>query len=101
MRTKTHKCPSCEKKLNAATCISSGKRKPEAGDVTVCAGCACLLRFSRSLRVRLLTAEEIDKLPKALLTTLRKTQRAIQQLGVAQRISHIQSTERSTAQTKV
>lgn len=82
MKVKTCKCPSCDKKLNAATRADGRRGKPAAGDVTVCTGCACLLRYSRSLRVRLLTAEDVSKLPKDLLTTLRKAQRAIQQASV-------------------
>jgi len=78
MRTKTSQCPSCQRKLNAATRVV-GKGKPAPGAFTVCR-CGSLLVFSRSLRVRLLSAEEFAKLPKEEVMALRKVQRAIEEL---------------------
>lgn len=81
MRTKTSQCPSCGTKLNSVTRVA-GKGRPVPGAVTVCIRCGSLLRYSRSLRVRLLTAQEIDKLPKSLRKVLAVAQLAIQTVRV-------------------
>ena len=48
----------------------------------MCGSCGEMLRFSRSLHVRLLSAEEINRLPEKLLRTLLKGQRLIQMRNV-------------------
>jgi hypothetical protein len=43
------RCPSCGKKIDAATHLEEHVR-PKPGDFTVCFGCAVLLRFDQNLR---------------------------------------------------
>lgn len=51
-------CPVCFHKLDAVTNVT-GPDKPEAGDFTVCVGCANVLRFDSEMRLVLSSLEAI------------------------------------------
>lgn len=80
MRVKVCKCPGCNHKLSGVTPLGRrrGRGRPSPGDMTVCVYCASLLVYSRSERLRLLTAEELSKLSKPRRTLLLTAQREIQ-----------------------
>jgi hypothetical protein len=54
-------CPACRKPVNAATTVMAA-RQPQAGDVTICLGCATVLAFDAGLKMRLLTEAELEQL---------------------------------------
>lgn len=56
----TQLCPACGEALDAATNVT-GTLQPEPGDVTVCIGCAAVLRFSADLKLKTIA---IDSLPQ-------------------------------------
>lgn len=58
----SNKCPSCEKKLNAATAVFFPKVKPRDGDLSVCFYCGQLLRFDSVGILHKLEPEELKLL---------------------------------------
>lgn len=54
------------------------KRHPEPGDITVCIVCADILRYTRSMKLRLLGADEMGRLTSKQVADLRELQRAVQ-----------------------
>ena len=69
-------CPSCGKKLNAATHPTEDVT-PSPGDVTICFGCQDLLIFTEDLGLRRPTEAEIEAFP---LDEISRYQRALREL---------------------
>ena len=69
-------CPSCGKKLDAATHPTEDVA-PSPGDVTICLGCQDLLIFTEELGLRRPTEAEIQALP---LDEISRYQRALNEL---------------------
>lgn len=58
------RCPRCRRRLDAATC-ATGDARPEAGDVSICIGCALYLIFvagGAGLTVRAATVDDVRAL---------------------------------------
>jgi hypothetical protein len=62
-------CPHCYSKLDGAMNIAS-ERGPSPGAVTVCAYCQVPLVFTRTLKLRLLSDDDIDRLSNDELISL-------------------------------
>lgn len=58
-------CPKCGKHINAAATVSDENAQPSSGDVTVCIGCAGILKFDDNLKLAKLTTEEFDEMDEA------------------------------------
>lgn len=56
-------CPTCGKKLDAATCMSSDAQ-PRPGDYTVCLYCANVLRFRDGMKLAVLSLEDAEDLAR-------------------------------------
>ncbi len=69
-------CPSCGKKLDAATTFDEDV-EPSPGDVTICLGCQDILIFTEELGLRRPTDQELETLP---LLEISQMQRALGQL---------------------
>ncbi len=69
-------CPSCGKKLDAATHPTEDVA-PSPGDVTICLGCQDVLIFTEELGLRRPTEAEIQALP---LDEISRYQRALWEL---------------------
>ena len=64
-------CPSCEKKLDAAT-HPTGDVAPSPGDVTICLGCQDILIFTEELGLRRPTDQELETLPLLEITQIQR-----------------------------
>lgn len=83
MRIKGVACPACSHVLKAVAAVGLKRTPhPKAGDTTVCAKCTCILIFTRSLRLRELTAPELERMPVQVRERLLQTQKALQALRV-------------------
>lgn len=70
-------CPSCDKRLDAASTLENDDIQPKSGDVSICLYCASFLTFTENLSIRLLTTEEIAELEDNIRIVLMKMRRAI------------------------
>ncbi len=66
-------CPRCKMRLNA-TVDPKGRGMPRPGDLTICVQCGEILKFDNRLRLRPVTAEQIESLPKATAEELLEQQ---------------------------
>lgn len=55
------RCPACMKQLDGATDLL-GSRRPQPGDLSICAYCLVWLRFNDDLTLCLLTPRDIESL---------------------------------------
>jgi hypothetical protein len=62
-------CPECGYELDASTKVQGEKGAPEAGDVTVCFGCAALLQWDPYMK---LAIARLDDMPSEIRGTLEK-----------------------------
>ena len=62
-------CPVCGKKLSATMAID-GNSYPSEGDITFCAICFTILQFGPGLTIRIMTDDEVSKLPKEVIESL-------------------------------
>jgi hypothetical protein len=67
-RTPATKCPGCGKILDATTGIGT----PEPGDFSICAYCRTWLIYKDDLTMRLVTTEDLEKLPPDHLAILKR-----------------------------
>lgn len=79
-RTFPHACPSCGKKLDAASAADGSEKRPSAGDVTLCMYCAAVLRFSPEMRPLLMTAEQLMKFDAQTAAELARCQAVIRSI---------------------
>jgi hypothetical protein len=56
-------CPGCGHRLNASS-DPKDRGMPRPGDLSLCIDCGTILRFDWQLRLKVVTPEEIEKLPK-------------------------------------
>lgn len=85
MKMRPCACPSCGVVRDRMTQVKKGKtrsRKPEPGDLSICLRCGAALRLSRGLRLRLLSPEEMTRLPQCTRALLIRAQRTVQRLNV-------------------
>jgi len=71
-------CPSCSKKLDAASNLENENIQPKSGDVSICLYCASFLTFTEDLSIRLLTTEEVADLEDNIRIVLLKMRRIIE-----------------------
>jgi hypothetical protein len=64
-------CPTCGKWLDASEGVTvtgtiqiEEEKLPKEGDVTICMGCATVLRFGKNLQVENLTGEDLNNIKK-------------------------------------
>lgn len=74
-------CPSCGCKLGAYSGITD-TAAPVPGDFSVCYNCTAYLVVDDQLKVQLLTADELIKLPVDVMTMLSSIRRILQQSKV-------------------
>lgn len=60
-------CPGCGVVYDMAT----GPCRPRCGNVCVCNNCGIVMKFDESLRLQVMPAEEVAKLPKNIRDAIR------------------------------
>ena len=61
-KTSDQTCSSCGYAVNAASNLTNDKKKPTAGDVSVCLRCGHLMAFNNDMTLRELTSDEMYKI---------------------------------------
>ena len=69
VRLEECKCPACDYKLDAATSIERGA-VPGPGDVSICINCTATLEYTNDMKLKLMTTEEYNDLPRELIDEL-------------------------------
>jgi hypothetical protein len=68
------KCPTCDKRIDADTCLNDEGAAPQPGNASICAECGELLVFKEDLSLRQMSLEEELELPddiRSMLIALR------------------------------
>lgn len=65
-------CYHCDRTLSCCTAITAKQSLPEAGDIFLCAHCGATGQFDIELKVKPLSADDVDKLPSEIRQTLTK-----------------------------
>lgn len=73
-------CPGCGENCDGTTAVADDDRKPEPGDLSVCAYCHTLLQFDENLRSQILTAEEYVDLDLDTRRTLDAAVKALKEM---------------------
>ena len=68
-------CPKCETLLDGFTGVDN-TNSPESGDITICAYCTTILKFTDNMGVDIMTAKELDEIPKEELYLIVDAQKA-------------------------
>lgn len=55
-------CPSCGYLMDSATCLADERKRPNAGDLSICIKCVSFLRFDQDLHLRAMTPDEFKAL---------------------------------------
>jgi len=80
--TPENNCPYCGKKFDRCSSVTADV-SPKVGDFTVCIRCSCVMAFTRTMRVRPLTLEELDSLTgdSELMQAVEKTVMAVRSVN--------------------
>lgn len=75
-------CPKCQKHINAATATDGDSGlEPTPGDVTVCVGCAGILQFDGSMKLKELSFEDLSSMDTETQAELLKAVNVVQELN--------------------
>jgi hypothetical protein len=74
---KASTCPVCRHTLNRASNTPGSNLAPQAGDISVCLGCAAVLIFDDDHTLHQRTDAELSMMEPDVIETVRKTQKAV------------------------
>jgi hypothetical protein len=79
-------CPSCGKQLNRVTGVDASEA-PKPEDITICAGCAAVLKFDDQMKVVALSQEEMLALPTVMKAEIRFAQSVVRDMHAGKRLN--------------
>lgn len=80
---KAETCPVCAVEIHCHRAVDGSDVQPEPGNQSICAGCFSFMRFDDSLKLHLMTDDEIADLPDEERIELQRTRRVLKKLKAA------------------